>query len=470
MKICFFTVAKGESYSHIANTLAFTFKKYSKYTLEIFTDYPECINFGNPHNIEEFEHDNFMFKFDYMRKISKIIDAEYYVYIDADSYIVKNFDGLESIIMQDPMHVFLENELVDTRYQWHGKTLEIVGLVFNEVSQRNITYYNVNGGFFAFRKDKLEEIVNRAYEVRNLLKNKLTNNFTEEYVLSYLAGEYISNVEAHLLHNNFNYYCIDTAHLFSKKLPENSTWSYKEWFSDKKYEINPAIIHCPENKNIFQHFSKELLLKSPNRFRNKKNHKVNFNFIVACSRPYNLPFVIRSIERQLTKEINYNVWIIFDFDENEVDIEIINFLKNKSNVKIYYSKNYNNKISGGNAAKNYAINKITNGWVYQLDDDNLLFPNFISKITKYIFDHPNIKCFVFSQNKRYYPRTSEEIKCGIIDTAMYLIDRNFIGDIQIPEYYGGDGLFIEQVYNQNPNECLIIPEVLCTYNILEKMS
>lgn len=472
MNICFFTVAKGESYAHIANTLAFTFKKHSKYTLEIFTDYPEYITFGNTHNIEEFEHDNYMFKFEYMRNISKKVDADYYVYIDADTYIVKNFDGLESIITKYPIHVFLENELTDSRYQWHGKNLEIIGIVFNEISKRNITYYNVNGGFFGIQKNKIEEVTNRAYETRDLLKNKLTNNFTEEYILSYLAGEYISDVESHLLHNNFDYYSIDTGHLFSNKLPENSNWSYKEWFSDKKYDINPSIVHLPGNKNVLQNFSKELLsstLSVTTKERKTKKNKLNYNFIIACSRPYNLPFVLRSIERQANDSIDYTIWVVCDLNKDELDSTILNFLKRKNNINIFFNKDEKNKISGGNTAKNFAIDKIENGWVYQLDDDNLLHPKFIQKTIEYITTYPDKKCFIFSQNKRYYPKTAEDIKCGIIDTAMYILDISFIGDARIPESYGGDGIFIEEIFKKNPNECLIIDEVLCFYNILEKL-
>jgi hypothetical protein len=467
MKICFFTVAAGKDYAHNANTLAFTLKKHSKYTLEIFTDFPEVINFGNIHDLGEFNHDNYMFKFHYLKKISEIVKADYYIYIDADSFIVRNFDGIEKIISQDVFHVFLENELSGDRYNWHGKNLEIINFVFNEISKKNTQYYNVNGGFFGIRHDHVDEIVSRAYEIRSLLKNKLTNNFTEEYIISYLAGEYILNLDNHLLHNNFNYFCTDTGHKFAKKLPENKNWNYKEWFGSAEYTINPAIIHCPGNKTLFTHFSKELLLLQENTKSRNKNNK--FNFIIACSRPYNLPFVIRSIERQ-TKGINYQILIVFDFEESEVDEFIIRFLKRKINIKYFFDKTLVNKNSGGNAAKNFAINKITKGWVYQLDDDNLLYPNFIKKILEYINNNPDIQCFIFSQNNRYFPKSSNDIRCGIIDTAMYLLDRNFIGDEKIPEIYGGDGMFIEKLYNKNPKKCLIIDEVLCFYNILEKLN
>jgi hypothetical protein len=471
MNICFFTVGFTEQYAHIANCLAYTFKKNTNYTLKVFTNYPDIVNFGDPIFIENLKHDNYMFKFNYFKKIKKLVEADFYIYVDADSYIVKPLLDIESLLTDSKMVVFLEQKLTGNSQIWHGKKLETLNILFNEVcNTQDQQYYNLNGGFFGFKNDVIDEAVNRSYEIYEKLKTKI-KNFTEEFVLSCITPYYIDNIEKYLLTNNLKIIATDNGGVYNNKIPKRyETWKYIEWFTQKEYFVNPAIVHCPSNKQIFYKLSKDIfsIQKKENVINNKG--QIIFNIIIAGSRPYNLPFVFKSIEKFITPDINYKIWLIFDVDPVDIDNKILNYCNNVPNLSIFFAKNnLNKKNIGGHASKNYALSLITDGWVYQLDDDNLIHPLFFKRIAEYINNYPDKELFLFSQKDRLFPENNEDVRAGIVDTAMYVIKRDLIGDHQIPLEYGGDGHFLQNLYENNIEKSLIIKEILCYYNQLNEL-
>jgi hypothetical protein len=475
MKVCFFTVASDEYHTHRANTLGYTFKKHTPYTLKVFTQNPEILSFADPLDLGTFEHKRFMFKFDYFKQIYNQIDADYYIYIDSDTFIVKPFTNLENILGKDPMHIFLENELTPRDFfrQWNGKKIQTLHSLFNSISgTEDKTFFNVNGGFFGMEKSKLPEILDKAAEFARTLDNRISE-WGDEFILSLLAGYYINNIDDHLLKNNFQYYGIDTSGTFSNVIPQDNKWKYREWLSDVHHIINPAIIHCPSSKNLLYNFSVQVLSHRPEWWQeeiipfNKENtHLVNI--IIACSRQYNIPLLIRSIERYLIPEINCKIWISFNEEKSKIDKNILDFCESRPNISLFFEKFPNN--IGGHISKNYMLSMIEDGWVYQLDDDNILYFNFFKKFLNFVSKNPNKKCFIFQQDKRYFPKDHSDVRCGIVDTAMYIFDRKFIGEERLPEVYGGDGMFIEKLFKMFPDECMVIPEVLCYYNKLEKLN
>jgi hypothetical protein len=467
MKICFFTIAENKFTSHVANTLAFTFKKNTPYTLQVFTKNPEIINFGTAQDLGEFNPKSLTVKFEYFERIASLVDADYYLYIDPSTYIVKSFNYFESLVEKDQMFALLDNELAfNTRNTnnktWHGKKLTTLNILFNEFSKKNIMYHNVSSHFFGFKKDVIKEMVSKVYEIHSFLDKKISN-ISEEFILSILTGEYIKNINIHLSRNNFIYYGQDNDNYFLNKIPQNKIWPYKNSITNEIQNINSAIINCYNNKYILSGFCKEILLQTvPIEMNNQK--RFDINFIIPCSRPYNLPLIIKSIEEQMTSDISYKIWVVFDFERNSLDKEIINFCSLKNNVKILFKKSEYKDKNNEDCAKNIVIDLINDGWIYQINDQNLLYPKFLEKIIGYINENPEKECLIFHQENKHKPQDINDIKYGMFDAGMYLINKKFINNEKIPEFQGGDALFIEKLYNNNPVKFLIINEILCFYN------
>jgi glycosyltransferase involved in cell wall biosynthesis len=195
-----------------------------------------------------------------------------------------------------------------------------------------------------------------------------------------------------------------------------------------------------------------------------------FNIITRCSRTKNLLSVKDSIFNQSPNVI----WHVY-FDTlhlKDIDADLLTELQDP-NIKITFKKS----IPGdyGHQFINDAIDLIQDGWIYVLDDDNILHEDFISTLTTYILENPDKKAFIFNQKVDGKDFTKldirvakpENMKVQLVDMAQFLLRRDLIGEMRLKSGdYKADGYFIEDVYKSNPEDFLFINEVICYYNYL----
>lgn len=195
-----------------------------------------------------------------------------------------------------------------------------------------------------------------------------------------------------------------------------------------------------------------------------------FNIITRCSRTKNLLKVKDSIFNQSGNVI----WYVY-FDTTilkDIDAELLSELQD-DRIKLFFKKS----IPGdyGHQFINDAINNISNGWVYILDDDNILHEDFISNLTKYISENTDKKAFIFDQKVDGKDFTKlnirlakpENMKVQHIDMAQFLLKKDLISDKRLKlGDYKADGYFIEDVYKSSPEDFFFINQILCYYNYL----
>jgi len=201
-----------------------------------------------------------------------------------------------------------------------------------------------------------------------------------------------------------------------------------------------------------------------------------FNIITRCSRTKNLLKIKESIFKN---DSNIVWWIYFDTTIlKDIDAELLSELQS-DNIKLFFKKSSQNDY--GHAFVNDFIDKISNGWVYVLDDDNILHEDFIKTITDKIKENPDKKAFIFNQKVDGKDFTKldirvakpENMKSQLIDMAQFILRRDLIGEIRLKlEDYKADGYFIEEIYKKSPKEFFFINQILCYYNFLSgvKMS
>jgi glycosyltransferase involved in cell wall biosynthesis len=195
-----------------------------------------------------------------------------------------------------------------------------------------------------------------------------------------------------------------------------------------------------------------------------------FNIITRCSRTKNLLKVKDSIFNQSSNVI----WFIYfdTFILKDIDAELLSELQSDK-IKLFFKKS----IPGdyGHQFINDAINNISSGWVYILDDDNILHEDFFSALTTKIKENPNKKAFIFDQKvggKDFSGvdirvANPENVKVGHIDMAQFLLKRDLIGEMRLKlGEYKADGYFIEDVYKSNPEDFFFFNQVICYYNYL----
>jgi glycosyltransferase involved in cell wall biosynthesis len=186
--------------------------------------------------------------------------------------------------------------------------------------------------------------------------------------------------------------------------------------------------------------------------------------ITPCTRENNLKLIEKSIFDQKSKANFVDInWIIV------VDNDIIAKLKDETldaNI-IYYSDE--DSISG-NEQRNKGLEFVKDGWVYFLDDDNILHPDFIEIFENTLLSNPKKKGFVFDQifttGEIRCLAKEENVRTGYIDTAQFIIHRSIISELWKKNTYDADGYFISSIFNNNKDGFVFINKSFCYYNWL----
>jgi glycosyltransferase involved in cell wall biosynthesis len=117
-------------------------------------------------------------------------------------------------------------------------------------------------------------------------------------------------------------------------------------------------------------------------------------------------------------------------------------------------------------------------YVYILDDDNQIHPDFFSTIYENYSTHSVTECrgMIFSQyvggkdfsKLEIREAKPENVKVRHIDMAQFLLSLDIIGDVRLqPGIYIADGYYIEEIYNARKENFIFIDKVLCNYNSLQ---
>ena len=204
--------------------------------------------------------------------------------------------------------------------------------------------------------------------------------------------------------------------------------------------------------------------------------------ITPCFRQENLPIILKSI--QLDKIAK---WIIvYDTTKNKKYTHCF-----KGEPKIC-ELDCDQAGIAGNAQRNHGVNFVKKGFIYFLDDDNIIHPEFwnISDTFDsnyfYTFDQirndnmrnilqPSFWKNIDSTNYNSplglytsgYILFGNTIKLKHIDTAMYIVHKKMIKNILWNLHrYDSDGIFICDVFKENINSHKYINKVCSYYNYL----
>lgn len=194
------------------------------------------------------------------------------------------------------------------------------------------------------------------------------------------------------------------------------------------------------------------------------------NIITRCSRVGNLKIISEGLVQNL-ESIRW--WIIFDTNiVQQIDVATLADL-NKIGAIIRYRGG--ESTSCGMNLVNSILDEINDGWVYILDDDNLIHPNFFGVILETIKSNPNKLGIIFNQKVGGIDFSGldireakhENVKVGSIDSAQFLLDRKLISDLRFINDYKADGYFIVSLYEANKDKFLFLEQELCYYNKIQ---
>ncbi|KAF6252406.1 hypothetical protein COO60DRAFT_528102 [Scenedesmus sp. NREL 46B-D3] len=138
----------------------------------------------------------------------------------------------------------------------------------------------------------------------------------------------------------------------------------------------------------------------------------------------------------------------------------------KNNSQVLELFNYAPTSAYGNLQRQEALNKVTDGMVYFLDEDNAMHPKFWQW---YAANATLGHVYTFDQLRGPEPsllRGRNPVP-NCIDTAQILFDKALVGNASFGGHPGsdtGDGRFIQTVVAQNRDKHIYVPDVLCYHN------
>lgn len=184
---------------------------------------------------------------------------------------------------------------------------------------------------------------------------------------------------------------------------------------------------------------------------------LKLNIIIPLSRIKNLKHILKNIKESL-KKITPLTYIILD----------PRIKQNIDTTDIYYLDTVESSFYG-TEQRNLALDNINDGYIYFLDDDNLIHPNFENILLESINKYKDKKGFVFNQirkNGTIYLTAKLPPTNYQIDTGNVVLDRSLIGDIRWEKEYNHDFLFFAKVYNTNPDKFITINKIATYYNAI----
>ena len=138
-----------------------------------------------------------------------------------------------------------------------------------------------------------------------------------------------------------------------------------------------------------------------------------------------------------------------------------------------------------NSQRNFGVQLVQDGYVYFLDDDNLMhsdFWDFYKTITVknkiFTFDQYRVHCQLPWRKSLPYPQNvtlpGNKLESGYFDTGMYLCYYTFCKQNLWKEdksiydgwHYCWDGIMIEELYKKFSKHFIYINKILCDYNSL----
>lgn len=185
------------------------------------------------------------------------------------------------------------------------------------------------------------------------------------------------------------------------------------------------------------------------------------HLITPISRPHNLPRIYDSIRRGLTRSL-YAWWCIFD-----PRAPLVPLPRDWRGI-VYWGPGPNRPGSAGYPQRNWALEHICTGWVYFLDDDNLIHPALEKTFQQALDQHPRADWFLFRQIRpdgTLYLAPHCPPRVGLVDIGQGIIRREAIAAARFEEdRYDADGRLFESLAPSITVYC--IDQVATYYNAL----
>lgn len=249
-RYCYWTLASGD-YAGMARQLVASARQAGvSEDFHIWTD--EEIQGAVCHRLGLSEINGRHFKFTYLREYVQRLDYDYFIWLDADSYFVRNPGDPLRCMQRSPLHVPLEDKIVAPEIQnesWCGCAWHRLTELMRDRGVRGHQVHRAGGGMFMVHREFVETLLTLTKSFYFFCK---TNGalLGGAPLLAYAMQMVCGDRARHLLARNLDLWCPDHRGLFRDRLPEGEAWEYRNPSDGVTSLVNPAIVHLARSRHV----------------------------------------------------------------------------------------------------------------------------------------------------------------------------------------------------------------------------
>lgn len=249
-RYCYWSVVDGD-YSQMMQSVVDSARQVGVFKdFHVWTDRP--INGATCHPAAKFDKSLYLFKLRFLRDEVSRLDYDYFVWLDADSYFVRDPGDLLRLMQGSPVHSSLESDAClaeNVRQDWWDCSLKNYATLMRFMGVRSRAIFNVNAGFWIVHRDVISRFCELAFDFWDLA-NRAGCEFTEEPPLAYATHMLCGNPYLHTLRQTSDVWASDWTGCYAGRLPDGKPWEFVDYFSEQSFQVNPAIVHAMRSKEI----------------------------------------------------------------------------------------------------------------------------------------------------------------------------------------------------------------------------
>lgn len=249
-KYCYWSVADGKHAEMMKSVIRSARNVGVKEDFHIWSD--TNIDGAINHECGNFDKSHYLFKFKFLKEQVSALDYDFFVFLDADSYFVRNPGNVLRVLYGAPIHVCLESDCTDpqnTRPDWWGCPLDKYVQLMRERGVKSKSVFNTNAGFWIVKKEVIDLFYNLTMEFWQYCKN-CGFIFTEEAPLAYAGHMLMADPYVHTLKSHRDIWASDWTGNYANRLPDGKPWQFEDYMSGYKFTVNPAIVHAMRSKEV----------------------------------------------------------------------------------------------------------------------------------------------------------------------------------------------------------------------------
>jgi hypothetical protein len=193
--------------------------------------------------------------------------------------------------------------------------------------------------------------------------------------------------------------------------------------------------------------------------------KIQFSIITPVFRTQNVETLRKTIFTPESDYFDVTWHVTFDGNFVKTDDPVVLACATAPHTTVSW---YHGPTPQANVRQNVAIELIADGWVYCLDDDTILHPNFWSLMRRYLPKEPGVLVGHQAIKGGQYRLTSypQHMQPCQVDMGSFAFHRRLMGDYRWVVDGFADGWFAKWLYEHYPDKFVFANEPISYYNYL----